>query len=73
MSHFTTSHAGHFSTAPARSGLLRWLAAARLAYRTRRHLAHLEADQLRDVGITEQAAQTEAKRPVWDVPAHWTQ
>lgn len=71
MSRFTASHAGVFPAAPVRPGLLRWLAAARRAYRTRQHLAHLDTDQLRDVGITERAAQTEAKRPVWDVPAHW--
>ena len=40
--------------------------------RQRRDLAGLDAHQLRDIGITAQQAATEAARPVWDAPAHWT-
>ncbi len=37
----------------------------------RRALARLDAAQLRDIGRTHDEAQAEARRPVWDVPAHW--
>ncbi|MGY9030648.1 MAG: DUF1127 domain-containing protein [Rhodobacterales bacterium] len=40
--------------------------------RQRRDLAGLDAHQLRDIGITAQQAETEAARPVWDAPSHWT-
>lgn len=42
-------------------------------YRQRRALAALDAAALDDVGLSREAADTEAKRPVWDVPAHWRQ
>lgn len=73
MSHINASRTIRFAAADRRPMLLRWLSAARLAYRSRQHLVALDADQLRDVGITAEAAKTEANRPVWDVPAHWTQ
>ncbi|MCF6443947.1 DUF1127 domain-containing protein [Nereida sp. MMG025] len=41
------------------------------AYRSRRALAALTAEQLADVGLTRQDALTEAARPVWDVPTNW--
>ena len=39
--------------------------------RSRRALASLSTDQLRDVGIDVAEARTEAARPVWDAPAAW--
>lgn len=36
-------------------------------YRQRRALAALDADQLRDLGLTREMAQTEASRPFWDI------
>lgn len=39
--------------------------------RQRRALARLDADQLKDVGLTAEMAQKEAARPVWDAPANW--
>lgn len=41
--------------------------------RQRRRLATLDAHRLDDLGITAQAAQAEANRPIWDVPANWRQ
>ena len=38
---------------------------------TRRALARLTSAQLRDVGVTQDEADREASRPVWDVPANW--
>lgn len=40
-------------------------------WRTRRQLRALDPAQLRDIGITPDEARTEARRPVWDVPATW--
>ncbi len=40
--------------------------------RQRRQLAKLEAHLLADIGVTKDAAISEATRPIWDVPAHWT-
>jgi len=40
-------------------------------FRQRRHLAQLSDDQLNDIGVTRDAAETEANRPIWDAPHHW--
>lgn len=39
----------------------------------RRQLAELAPEQLEDIGVSAEDAQTEAARPVWDVPQHWVQ
>lgn len=45
---------------------------ARLAVlRQRRALADLPDHLLADIGISRRAAETEAQRPLWDVPPHW--
>jgi uncharacterized protein YjiS (DUF1127 family) len=47
---------------------------ARLAFvarSQRRQLAHLDAAQLADLGLTPAQARREAKRPLWDVPTNW--
>ncbi len=41
------------------------------AARQRKILRHLDDTALKDIGITRKQAQTEAKRPIWDVPGHW--
>lgn len=61
------SHARAFSAADL-------LTAARTAigvWRQRRSLARLDAARLEDVGLTRAEAETEAGRPIWDVPANW--
>ena len=40
-------------------------------YRQRRELAEMEPHRLADIGVSRAEAKEEAKRPVWDVPAHW--
>jgi uncharacterized protein YjiS (DUF1127 family) len=42
-------------------------------WRSRHHLSRLEPHMLNDLGISESQARKEAKRPIWDVPAHWIQ
>jgi uncharacterized protein YjiS (DUF1127 family) len=39
--------------------------------RQRRALARLDDARLEDIGLTREEALSEARRPVWDVPAHW--
>ncbi|MCO4847102.1 MAG: DUF1127 domain-containing protein [Yoonia sp.] len=55
-----------------RSNLWTRLSAWRALGRQRRDLARLDAQQLCDIGISAAQAATEAARPVWDAPAHWT-
>ena len=50
---------------------LAWLRTALALRRQRLHLAALDEAQLRDIGLSADQARAEAKRPVWDVPAHW--
>lgn len=39
--------------------------------RQRNDLRKLTDEQLRDVGLTRAQADAEARRRIWDVPAHW--
>lgn len=40
--------------------------------RQRDRLADLDPHMLEDIGITRAQALTEAARPMWDAPQHWT-
>lgn len=40
-------------------------------WRSRRALARLDARMLEDIGVSADAAATEAARAPWDVPAYW--
>ena len=40
-------------------------------WRSRRALAALTPGQLHDIGITRAEARREARRGIWDAPAHW--
>lgn len=40
-------------------------------WKQRRQLRQLDARTLSDIGVSRQEAQSEARRPFWDVPAHW--
>lgn len=51
---------------------LAFAAAALAVRRQRRALAELDDHRLDDLGLTREEARTEAERPIWDVPAHWT-
>ena len=57
-----TSSRSAFRFAP-----LSWIGVSR----QRRQLAALDARTLRDMGISDAQARTEANRPFWDVPTHW--
>ena len=39
--------------------------------RERRALSKLDAHLLRDIGLSDWAAEAEAGRKFWDAPAHW--
>jgi uncharacterized protein YjiS (DUF1127 family) len=56
-------------------GFLRALPARLLALaalsRSRKGLMRLDDHQLRDIGLSREDAQAEARRPVWDAPSHW--
>ncbi len=47
------------------------LRAAIALHRSRRALAALSDDALRDVGLDRAQARAEAARPLWDAPASW--
>ncbi|MEM9581046.1 MAG: DUF1127 domain-containing protein [Pseudomonadota bacterium] len=61
------------SAAPRRSQatglarILHWIAVAR----QRRSLRDLDAHLLKDIGVSEKDAYTEARRAFWDAPSHW--
>ena len=40
-------------------------------WRSRRALAHLDTRALKDIGISQTAADIEASRSIWDVPHTW--
>lgn len=56
---------------PSHTPFFQRLAALGTLYRQRRQLAQLAPHLLNDIGVTRDAAQTEAARPVWDAPQKW--
>lgn len=68
---FPMEHALICPAPPRRPGLIMRLRAALAARRHRRHLRDLPDHLLCDIGISRAAAEREASRPVWDVPAGW--
>lgn len=40
-------------------------------WRQRQALKRLDARALDDIGITEDQARAEARRPIWDAPSYW--
>ena len=53
-------------------GLAPWRLGSLFAlYRQRTDLGRLDDRMLRDIGVSRAAAENEAARPVWDVPATW--
>ncbi|NRB05400.1 MAG: DUF1127 domain-containing protein [Rhodobacteraceae bacterium] len=67
----TNTHIAAVPTFPRRRGYGALLTNLIVLWRSRRALAQLDARALEDVGLTQQMAQDEAERPVWDVPANW--
>ncbi|MEO1734301.1 MAG: DUF1127 domain-containing protein [Pseudomonadota bacterium] len=66
MAHVTDSR--HFGAVrPARYSIF----AALRVWRQRQSLKSLDAHLLNDIGVTEQQALKEARRPIWDVPQTW--
>lgn len=63
-----------FSFFPAtvrRRSPLAMLLALDAAHRQRRALLRMDSAQLTDIGLKRRDAETEAARPVWNVPHHW--
>ena len=61
-------HSAHAHSAHARGWTISALASL---YRSRRALAGLDEDALRDIGIDRKTALREARRAVWDLPRCW--
>jgi hypothetical protein len=70
MAHAGTNAPFHAS-APAGTSLFKRLGLGFAAARQRRHLAELDDAMLRDIGLSREAAEEEARRSVWDVPPSW--
>lgn len=69
----TVNHAAIDCTHPTKhKGIFGRLADMIAVRQQRRSLMKLDAHLLRDIGITHKTAMVEAKKPVWDVPAHWS-
>ena len=57
--------------APVQPGIWQRLGRLLAVTKQRRRLADLDDHLLRDIGLTREQANQEAKRRVWDVPGHW--
>ncbi|MGH1330895.1 MAG: DUF1127 domain-containing protein [Paracoccaceae bacterium] len=55
-----------------RQSVASWIMAALAAKSSRDALRQLDASALQDIGLSQSQAQTEASRPIWDVPTSWT-
>ncbi len=68
-----TSHAaqGAYGSIFSFSGILNRIAAWSAVARQRRQLAQLDAESLRDIGLTRDDVEIETARPFWDAPVHW--
>ncbi|MDQ7069705.1 MAG: hypothetical protein Q9M48_02995 [Rhodobacterales bacterium] len=79
MTHVSTLHSGCTPTPTtncAATTAKRVSLASRLAhllrtFEQRAALARLDHARLCDIGVTPEDAQTESRRALWDVPAHW--
>lgn len=67
----TQDRVGYTALPSSRPGLMARLRTAFAVRRQRSHLARLEQHELRDIGLSEEAAAAEAHRPFWDVPERW--
>jgi len=67
----TRCNAAQHPSARRRTPLIRLISLAFSARRSRRALGQLDESALRDIGMTKHEAETEASRPIWDVPRNW--
>ncbi|WP_371226832.1 DUF1127 domain-containing protein [Roseovarius sp. 2305UL8-3] len=68
MTFLTNTHSASCrGSAPRRFSLMTLFSIAR----ERRALSQLNADQLRDIGVSAHNAEAEARRPIWDAPDMW--
>lgn len=68
----STLHTVHCAPRRAtRFSLLDWLLTLPQLRRSREDLSHLDSRMLEDIGITQAQADTEVRKPIWDVPQHW--
>jgi uncharacterized protein YjiS (DUF1127 family) len=56
---------------PARTSVLKTLKAVYDTWQQRQALKSLDAAALEDIGVSARAAQSEASKPIWDVPQTW--
>lgn len=72
MTHLQSLAAFHRSLSRG-AGPLERLGVMLAVWRQRRILSDLPRERLTDLGISAAEAETEAARPLWDVPDHWLQ
>lgn len=58
-------------TRPARTSLLKTLERVYETWRQRQALGKLDDAALADIGLSAREADTEARKPLWDVPHTW--
>lgn len=68
----TTTTCTHAPTQTRAFSPLAWVIHAIEVRRERKALATLTRAQLEDVGLSYSDAHTEATKPIWDVPNHWS-
>ncbi len=67
----STMAVSHVQTRGTLADLIARLQLGLAARAQRKQLATLDNAQLADLGLTRAQAETEAARPLWDVPANW--
>jgi uncharacterized protein YjiS (DUF1127 family) len=65
-----TSRLFHATLHSGRTLLARFVD-AHAGWRQRQHLATLDDDRLRDLGLTRHQANVEAAKPLWNAPDQW--
>ncbi|MEO1238516.1 MAG: DUF1127 domain-containing protein [Pseudomonadota bacterium] len=54
-----------------RTGIIAKISSLLALFSERRRLADMPDHMLKDLGITRQEAEAEARRSIWDSPSHW--